>query len=76
MNYNDLLPSDLYRFNLIHYLVWWFPLLGAKARGEWLTLEPRENGGSSATIPEIGVYRWSWRVTPSWWWRVFPRPEK
>lgn len=176
VNYNDLLPSDLYRFNLIHYLVWWWPLLfaaaaaavlkgwrtgvvraagalalagavvvgglrlelravpvravgenvwllpaerplrvrfagvraeavgrlridgrplveyshyltplappdlqvllGSKARGERLALEPRENGGSSATTPEIGVYRWSWRVTPSWWRRVFPRPEK
>ena len=27
LNYNDLLPSDLYRFNLIHYLVWWFPMV-------------------------------------------------
>ncbi|MEO6002097.1 MAG: hypothetical protein ABIZ04_24745 [Opitutus sp.] len=27
LNYNDLLPSDIYRFTLIHYLVWWFPLL-------------------------------------------------
>lgn len=26
-NYNDFLPSDIYRFTLIHYLVWAFPLL-------------------------------------------------
>lgn len=26
-NYNDLLPSDLYRFTLIHYIAWTFPLL-------------------------------------------------
>ena len=27
LNYNDLLPSDIYRFTLIHYLSWAFPLL-------------------------------------------------
>lgn len=27
LNYNDLLPSDIYRFTLIHYLTWFFPLL-------------------------------------------------
>lgn len=27
VNYNDLLPSDIYRFTLIHYLAWGFPLL-------------------------------------------------
>lgn len=27
INYNDLLPSDIYRFTLIHYLAWAFPLL-------------------------------------------------
>ena len=27
LNYNDLLPSDIYRFTLIHYLAWIFPLL-------------------------------------------------
>ena len=27
LNYNDLLPSDIYRFTLIHYLTWIFPLL-------------------------------------------------
>lgn len=27
VNYNDLLPSDVYRFTLIHYLAWGFPLL-------------------------------------------------
>jgi hypothetical protein len=26
-NYNDFLPSDIYRFTLIHYLTWSFPLL-------------------------------------------------
>lgn len=26
-NYNDLLPSDIYRFTLLHYLSWWFPLM-------------------------------------------------
>ena len=26
-NYNDLLPSDIYRFTLIHYIAWIFPLL-------------------------------------------------
>lgn len=27
LNYNDLLPSDIYRFTLIHYLTWGFWLL-------------------------------------------------
>ncbi|HVT72602.1 MAG TPA: hypothetical protein VHD61_05660 [Lacunisphaera sp.] len=27
VNYNDFLPSDIYRFNLIHYLAWTFPVL-------------------------------------------------
>jgi hypothetical protein len=27
VNYNDLLPSDIYRFMLIHYLAWIFPLV-------------------------------------------------
>lgn len=27
LNYNDMLPSGLYRFTLIHYLAWWFPLM-------------------------------------------------
>lgn len=27
LNYNDFLPSDVYRFTLIHYLAWTFPLL-------------------------------------------------
>ena len=27
LNYNDLLPSDIYRFTLIHYLAWTFPLV-------------------------------------------------
>ncbi|HVZ64264.1 MAG TPA: hypothetical protein VG936_06815 [Lacunisphaera sp.] len=27
LNYNDFLPSDIYRFNLIHYLAWTFPVL-------------------------------------------------
>jgi hypothetical protein len=26
LNYNDLLPSDIYRFTLIHYLTWSFPI--------------------------------------------------
>lgn len=39
-NYNDFLPSDIYRFTLIHYLVWAFPLLAllgtaACVRGGW-----------------------------------------
>lgn len=29
LNYNDFLPSDVYRFTLIHYLAWTFPLLFA-----------------------------------------------
>lgn len=27
LSYNDFLPSDVYRFTLIHYLAWSFPLL-------------------------------------------------
>jgi hypothetical protein len=27
VNYNDLLPSDLFRFTLIHYIAWTFPIL-------------------------------------------------
>jgi hypothetical protein len=27
VNYNDLLPSDLFRFTLIHYISWAFPIL-------------------------------------------------
>jgi hypothetical protein len=27
VNYNDLLPSDIYRFTLIHYVAWCFPLM-------------------------------------------------
>jgi hypothetical protein len=36
LNYNDLLPSDIYRFTLIHYLVWAFPLLAALGVGACL----------------------------------------
>ena len=31
LNYNDFLPSDIYRYHLIHYLVWSFPLLALLA---------------------------------------------
>lgn len=31
LNYNDFLPSDVYRYNLIHYLSWSFPLLALLA---------------------------------------------
>lgn len=31
LHYNDLLPSDIYRFLLIHYLTWAFPLLALLA---------------------------------------------
>ncbi len=27
LNYNDLTPAGIYRFTLIHYLAWWFPLM-------------------------------------------------
>ena len=27
LNYNDFTPSGIYRFTLIHYLTWWFPLM-------------------------------------------------
>jgi hypothetical protein len=41
VNYNDLLPSDIYRFTLIHYLAWGFPLLfllvAAACRHGWGT---------------------------------------
>lgn len=27
LNYNDFTPAGIYRFTLIHYLTWWFPLM-------------------------------------------------
>ncbi len=27
LNYNDLTPAGIYRFTLIHYFAWWFPLM-------------------------------------------------
>lgn len=172
VNYNDLLPSDIYRFNLIHYLTWWFPLMFAAAyaavrhgwRDAWMraafavmagvfvfcggwrmelrpldversgerawrlpperplfirfpdtpmesikdlrvddrrVVEPvhfvrphelptlqlllsREAPGERLSLvpgssvqgePVFGMYRWRWRVTPSWWRRLFPLQE-
>lgn len=70
VNYNDLLPSDLYRFNLIHYLVWWFPLLfalGAAAvlRG-WRTRAVRVAlGVTGAAFVAVGGLRLEWRAVPA-----------
>jgi hypothetical protein len=36
INYNDFLPSDIYRFTLIHYLTWAFPLLALMAAASLL----------------------------------------
>ncbi len=50
LNYNDLTPAGIYRFTLIHYVAWWFPLMflavvaaaksvavegGARSFGKW-----------------------------------------
>gem|GEM_PF-2445554 len=51
LNYNDLTPAGIYRFTLIHYIAWWFPLLflvvvaaaksvwaegGVRSLGKWM----------------------------------------
>ena len=43
LNYNDLTPAGIYRFTLIHYLAWWFPLmfLAVVAAGKSLWREGR-----------------------------------
>lgn len=62
LNYNDFLPSDLFRFNLIHYLAWGFPLLAllsaaAVLRG-WRERSVRMGFGIAAAglIAALGVH--------------------
>src|SRR5690606_4266656 len=59
VNYNDLLPSDIYRFNLIHYLTWWFPLMFLLAfvacRHGWKYMPVRIGFGMAALIFVLAI---------------------
>lgn len=61
VNYNDLLPSDIYRFTLIHYLAWGFPLMfllvAAACRHGWRSGWVRAGLGASVVI-FVGCLGW------------------
>ena len=54
LNYNDFLPSDIYRFTLIHYLAWSFPfaalLTAAACLHGWGDRATRAGFGLSAVM--------------------------
>ncbi len=58
VNYNDFLPSDIYRFTLIHYLTWSFPLLflivAGACRHGWNSRGTKLAFGA-ATVVIVGV---------------------
>jgi hypothetical protein len=55
LNYNDLTPAGIYRFTLIHYFGWWFPLMFlvvvAAAKAVWV----KSGAGSLAKWAVAGV---------------------
>ncbi|ACB73538.1 hypothetical protein [Opitutus terrae] len=59
VNYNDLLPSDVYRFTLIHYLAWGFPLLFllavAACRHGWRDWWVRAGGAAAVALGVLAI---------------------